>query len=62
MLPQNIFQVIMKPIPINREIVKSCTMKKGIPFWVWRKVNGNQDNNMLKILDEKPKQNQSKFM
>ena len=48
-LPWNISQMIMKTIPINTRIVISHAMKRGIWFWVWWKVNGNWDSNMIKI-------------
>ena len=48
-LPQNISQMITKTIPISTRIVISYAMKQGIPFWVWWKVNGNWDNNMIRI-------------
>ena len=42
-LPYNISQIITKTIPISTKIVISYMMKRGIPFWVWWKVNGNWD-------------------
>ena len=41
--------MIMKTIPIHTRIVVNWTMKSGIPLWVWKKVNGNWDNNMTRI-------------
>ena len=48
-LPWNISQMIAKTIPINKRIVISHVMKWGIWFWVWWKVDGNWDSNMIKI-------------
>ena len=48
-LPWNISQMITKTIPISTRIVISYAMKRGIPFWVYWKVNGNWDNNMIRI-------------
>ena len=38
-----------KSIPISARIVISYAMKRGIPFWVNWKVNGNLDNHMTRI-------------
>ena len=38
--PWNIYDMIKKSIPI-RIIIKSCEMKRSIPLWANRKVNGN---------------------
>ena len=48
-LSWNIYQMIMKTIPISMRIVISYAMKLGIPFLVWQKINGNWDNNMIRI-------------
>ena len=48
-LPWNISKMLMKTIPISTRIVTSYAMEPDIPFSVWRKVNGNWDNNMIKI-------------
>ena len=48
-LPWNISQMIIKTIPISMRIVISCAMKQGILFWIWWKVNGTWDNNMVRI-------------
>ena len=48
-LPWNISQMITKTIPVRTRIVKTYAMKQGITFWVWQKVNGNWDNNMIRI-------------
>ena len=45
-LPCNIFQIIVKTIPMHTTIVISCVMKRGINFWFWRRLNENWDNNM----------------
>ena len=39
--PGNISQVITKIISISTRIVISYAMKRGTPFWVWQKFNGN---------------------
>ena len=48
-LPWNISQMIMKTIPISTRIVISYAMKWGILLWISWKVNGNWDNNMIRI-------------
>ena len=48
-LPLNISQMITKTVKISMRIVVSSAMKRGVPFWIWRKVNGNWDNNMIWI-------------
>ena len=48
-IPWNISHMITKTNPISTRIVISFVMKRGIPFWVWRKVNGNSNNNMIRI-------------
>ena len=48
-LPWNISQIITKTIPISTRIVTRYMMKLGILFWVWKKVIGNSDNNMIRI-------------
>ena len=48
-LPWNISQMIMKTIPISMRIVISYAMKWGILLWISWKVNGNWDNNMIRI-------------
>ena len=48
-LPWNISLMIMKTIPINTRIVISHMMKQGVLFWVYWKINGNWDNNMIRI-------------
>ena len=35
-------------VPISMRIVISYAMKQGILLWVWLKVNGNWDNNMIR--------------
>ena len=47
--PWNISQITMKTIPVSTRIVISYTMKRGTTFWLWRKVNENWDNNMIRI-------------
>ena len=37
--PWNISQMITKTIPISTRIVISYVMKRGIPLWIWWKVN-----------------------
>ena len=48
-LPWKIFQMITKNIPISRGIAISYVMKQGYLCWVYWKVNGNWDNNMIRI-------------
>ena len=45
----NISQMITKIIPISTRIVIKYVMKQSILFWVYREVNGNWENNMIKI-------------
>ena len=45
----NISQIITKTAPVSTRIVISYTMKLGIPFRIWQKVNGSWDNNMIRI-------------
>ena len=48
-LPWNISQMITNTTLISKRIVKSYLMKRGIPLWVWREVNGNWGNIMIRI-------------
>ena len=48
-LPWNISQMITKTIPISTRIVITYAVKRGIPLWIWGKVNENWDNNMIRI-------------
>ena len=48
-LPWNIPQMITKNVPISSRIVRSYTMKWGIPFRVCWKVSGKWDKNMIWI-------------
>ena len=48
-LPWSISQMITKTIPISMRIVISYAMKWGILLWISWKVNGNWDNNMIRI-------------
>ena len=41
--------MVMKTISISTRIVISNTIKQGIPLWIWWKVNGNWDNNMIRV-------------
>ena len=41
--------MIMKTIPVSTRIVLSYAMKQDILFWVYQNVNGNCDNNMIRI-------------
>ena len=41
-------RMITKTIPINTRIVISCSIKWGILLWIWWKVDGNWDNNMIR--------------
>ena len=45
----NISQITTQIIKISTSIVISYFMKQGIPFWIWRKVNGNWDNHSIRI-------------
>ena len=45
----NMSQIITKTIPISMRIVITYAMKRGILFLVYWKVNGNWDNNVIKI-------------
>ena len=46
--PWNMSQMITKIIPISTRIVISNEVEWGILFWVWWKVNGNWDDNMIR--------------
>ena len=48
-LPWNISQMITKTISISTRIVINYAMKRSIPFWAYWRVNGNWDNNMIRI-------------
>ena len=48
-LPWSIPQMITKTILINARIVISYAMKWGTPLWIWWNVNGNCENNMIRI-------------
>ena len=48
-LSWNISQMITKTISIGTRVVISHAMKRGILFWVYGKVNGNWNNNMIRI-------------
>ena len=48
-LPWHISQMIMKIVPISTRTVIRYAMKRGILLWIWWKVNGNWDNNMIRI-------------
>ena len=48
-LSWNIPERLMKTSLISTRIVISYAMKQGIPLWIWRKVNGNWDNTMIRI-------------
>ena len=45
----NISQMITKTVPISTRILISNAMKQGILLWIWWKVNGNWDNNKIRI-------------
>ena len=47
--PWIIYQMITKTIPISMRIVVSSGLKWGIPSWVWQKVNGDWESNMIRI-------------
>ena len=46
-LPWNVSQIFAKAVLISARTAISCTMKIGIPFCVWKKADGNWDNNMI---------------
>ena len=46
---QRVSQMITKTVPISTRIIIKYAMKQGIPLWIWWKVNGNWDNNMIRI-------------
>ena len=48
-LQWNISQLITNTFPISTRIVIIYLMKQIILFWVWWKVNGNWDNEMIRI-------------
>ena len=48
-LPWNISQMITKIVRTSTRIVISYAMKRDIPFWIWRNVNGNWDNKMIRF-------------
>ena len=48
-LPWSISQIIIETIPITKRTVKIYVMKQHIRFWVWPKVNGNWENNMIRF-------------
>ena len=48
-VPCNISQMISKTITISTRIVISYTMKWGILFGVYWTINGNWENNMIRI-------------
>ena len=47
--PWNISQMITKAVPVSPRIVKSYVMRQGILLWIWWKVTGNWDSNMIRI-------------
>ena len=48
-LPWYISQNITKIIPINTRVVIRYAIRRSIPLWVLQKVNGNQDNILIRI-------------
>ena len=48
-LPWNISQMNTKTTSISTTIIISYPMKQGFLFWVWRKDNGDRDNNKIKF-------------
>ena len=48
-LTWSISQMVTKTVPINTRIVISYVIKWGILLWIWWKINGNWDNNMIRI-------------
>ena len=49
-LPWKISRMIPKTVPISTRIVISYAIKQCIPFWVWQKISGNWDNNMINMI------------
>ena len=47
--PWNIYQMITKTVQISKRIVISYAVKWCILLWIWWKVNGNWDNNMIRM-------------
>ena len=45
----NISQIITKTVPLSKRIVISYVMKWPILLWIWWKVFGNWDKNMIRI-------------
>ena len=45
----NISQMITKTVPNSMRIVIGNAMKRCTLLWIWWKVNGNWDNNMIRI-------------
>ena len=41
--------MIIKAVPISTRIVISYVIKWGILLWMWWKVNGNWDNNIIRV-------------
>ena len=48
-LPWNISQMITKTIPVSTRIVISYEMKRDILLWIWWRIIGNWDKNMIRI-------------
>ena len=48
-LPWNISQMITKTIPNSMRKVISYVMKQGILLWIWWKINGNWNKNVIII-------------
>ena len=53
-LPWKISQMIKKTVPFRKSIIKYCALI--IYLRVWRKVNGNWDNNWIRISEERERQ------
>ena len=45
----NISQMITKTVSISMQTVISHAMKQDILLWIWWKVNGNWENNMIRM-------------
>ena len=41
--------MITKTVQIRMRTVISYAMKRGIPLWIWWKINGNWDSNLISI-------------
>ena len=47
--PLNFTHMIVKTFLISTRMVISCGMERCIPFWIWRKVNGNWEKYTIRM-------------